>query len=251
MRTILAIAALCALLLGTAAVAAPDTHVAKALTEHYRLEHPAGGDPWPAVVLVSGCSGFEAGFSRPHYDEVQARLVALGFLTLRVNYLAVHEKPSCMGLPMEWVADDIAWVVAELRRDPRVKADAVNLLGWSWGGASALRTLTGNGERRPAPVAAVAAYYPPCQYALPWQAPVPVLVLHGTIDNVAPLAACRTFLDGLPAAADVQVLELADARHGFDVSQLPAEFKYAFGTLGSNPKAAAKAWDELTGFLRR
>lgn len=219
------------------------------LAAHYRLESPAGAGPFPAVLLVSGCSGFSAPFAGPHYDTAQARLVELGFLTVRVNYLAAREAPSCIQVHTAMVADDIAWVVADLRRHPRVKADAINLLGWSWGGAGVLRALGAKDGR--APVAAAVAYSPVCTYAVPWQGTVPVLVLHGAIDDVAPLAACEALFARVPDAGRPRLVVLPDAHHGFDNAQLPADFKYPYGTLASNPAAATKAWAELAAFLRR
>jgi hypothetical protein len=44
------------------------------LSKHYRLEKPEGSGPFPAVMMVSGCSGFDAKFAKSHYDAVQKRL---------------------------------------------------------------------------------------------------------------------------------------------------------------------------------
>ena len=52
------------------------------LSKHYGLEKPDGAGPFPAVMLVPGCSGFDAKFAKGHYDGVQSHLVELGFVTL-------------------------------------------------------------------------------------------------------------------------------------------------------------------------
>jgi dienelactone hydrolase len=231
--------------------AAGDSDHGQALVQHYRLEKPDGAGPWPAVVMVSGCSGFEAGFAKAHYDGIQRRLVELGFLAVRVDYLAVRDAQNCTSVPTEQVARDIAWVVADLRQNPAVKPDAINLLGWSWGGAGVLRALAPGSEREPVWVAAVVAYYPACTYVQPWDSAVPVLSLNGTLDDVARPRICKDLYGRLAPSTHVTMRMLAGARHAFDVAQLPAEYHYAFGTLGSNPQAAAKAWSATVTFLRR
>jgi dienelactone hydrolase len=65
------------------------------LSKHYQLQKPDGRGPFPAVILVPGCSGFNAAFAKGHYDEVQNQLLEMGFVTLRVNYLAVRDVPIC------------------------------------------------------------------------------------------------------------------------------------------------------------
>jgi len=251
-KIMIAVAALCWLLLGVAGQTDAAADHGKALAAHYKLQRPTGPGPFPAVMLVSGCSGFDAGFSKPHYDAVQARLVELGFLTVRVDYLAARGARNCLAVPVDQVAGDVAWAVADLARNPMVKPAAINLLGWSWGGAGVLRALVPFGERAPAQVGAAAAYYPSCKYlSEPWSSPVPVLVLHGAIDNVAPLSACRALFDSLPKSTHLTMQVLDDAHHGFDVAGLPAEFQYQFGTLGSNPQAAEQAWNRLIAFLQR
>ncbi|MFQ5830925.1 MAG: dienelactone hydrolase family protein [Candidatus Methylomirabilia bacterium] len=42
-----------------------------------------------------------------------------------------------------------------------------------------------------------------------------------------------------------------DARHGFDIPDLPPEMRYCFGTLGYNAQAATEAWKEVVQFLHR
>jgi hypothetical protein len=63
------------------------------LSKHYRLEKPDGAGPFPAVILVPGCSGFEADFQKEFYDSMQNQLVKSEFVTLRVNYQAARNVP--------------------------------------------------------------------------------------------------------------------------------------------------------------
>lgn len=247
----LGMACLLVLSLNSGSYAAENADHRKKLELHYRLGKPPGAGPFPAVMLVPGCSGFEAGFSKPHYDDVQQRLVALGFVTVRVNYLAVRNAYNCLSVPTRMVAGDIAIVAEFLNRQSYVKRGAINLVGWSYGGVSVLTALAPEGDRKPVTVDAVAVYYPACRRGVPWDSAIPVLVLHGTVDNVAPMAVCEKFFRGLPKSTRLTFRTYKGAHHGFDVSQIQEEFQYSFGTLGYNEKAAKAAWRELTAFLRK
>lgn len=224
----------------------------KLLSKYYRLQKPGGAGPYPAVMLVSGCSGFEARFAKAQYDAVQKRLVGLGFVTLRVDYLAVRKASSCWpDVSTEDVARDIRFAADYLRRQPFVKKGALNLMGWSWGGAGSLRALGRSGDQEPAHVDSVVVYYPACKRVGKWDSNVPVLVLYGAIDNVAPLRNCKTLFKDLPRRDRVTVKVYPDAHHAFDNSELPPKMQYQFGTLGYNAAAARSAWADLTTFLRR
>jgi len=48
-----------------------------------------------------------------------------------------------------------------------------------------------------------------------------------------------------PLAAEAQ----QTPKHAFDVSELPAEMTYCFGTIGYDPRAAAAAEEEIEKFL--
>ena len=221
------------------------------LSKHYRLEKPDGAGPFPAVMMVSGCSGFDAKFVKGHYDRVQSQLVESGFVTLRVNYMAVRNAAHCMDVPTEDVAGDIRIAAEYLWQQPFVKKGAINVMGWSYGGASALQALGHTESREPVQVDAVVAYFPACGYAQEWDSEVPVLVLGGAIDNITPFSHCKDFFDDLPKPNKVTVRVYDDAYHWFDNSDLPAKMESRFGTLGYNEAAAKSAWMEVTNFLRK
>ena len=222
------------------------------LSKHYRLEKPDGAGPFPTVMLVSGCSGFDAEFAKGHYDGVQSHLVELGFVTLRVNFLAARNAASCWpDVPTEDVAGDICIAAEYLRQQPFVKKGAINIMAWSYGAAGALRAIGRTDSREPVQVDGVVAYYPYCEGAQKWDSEVPVLVLVGAIDNVAPLSKCEMLFGDLPKRHRLTVRVYDDAHHAFDNFELPAEMQYRFGTLGYNEAAAKSAWMEVTNFLHK
>jgi dienelactone hydrolase len=222
------------------------------LSKHYRLEKPAGAGPFPSVMMVPGCSGFDAEFQKAFYDSVQNQFVELGFVTLRVDYLATRNFSSCAGnVSTDTVGDDIRIAAGYLKQQSFVKKGTINVVGWSYGGAGALQALRLTNSQKPAQVDSVVAYYPYCAGVQLWDSEVPVLVLVGAIDNVNPLSKCESIFGKLPKRDKLTIRVYKDAHHGFDNFTLPAEMQYRFGTLGYNDAAAKSAWKEATNFLRR
>jgi len=232
--------------------AADNTKIGELLSKHYQLKKPDGAGPFPAVMLVSGCSGFHANFQKEFYDGVQSKLVALGFVTLRVDYLAARNFSSCAGTILtNEVGDDVRIAAGYLREQSFVKKGAINVLGWSYGGAGALQALRLTASQKPAQVNAAIAYYPFCGGVQPWDSEVPVLVLGGAIDNVAPLSTCEPIFSKQARRDLLTIRVFKGAHHAFDNHTLPAEMQYRFGTLGYNEAAAKSAWKEVTSFLRK
>lgn len=248
----LVLASLISLSITVGSYAADKSEIRDLLSKHYRLEKPEGPGPFPAVILVPGCSGFDAEFAKARYDRVQSRLVELGFVTLRVNSLAVRNATSCREgvLPADG-ANDIYIAAEYLLQQPSVKKGAINIIGWSWGGAAALSALSPAESQEPIPVEAVVAYFPACNWVQKWDSEIPVLVLVGSLDNVTPYSKCETLFSSVPKPNKITVRVYDGAHHGFDNFQLPAEMQYVFGTLGYNEAAAKSAWKEVTNFLRR
>jgi dienelactone hydrolase len=233
--------------------AADDAVLSELLSKHYRLEKPGGEGPFPAVMMVPGCSGFDADIQKESYNVVQSQLVELGFATLRVNSLAARNAASCSGAgiyPADG-ANDIYIAAEYLLQQPFVKKGAINIIGWSWGGAAALLALRPAESQEPLAVDAVVAYYPACNWVQTWDSEIPVLVLAGSLDNVARYSTCEKLFNSVPQPDKITVRIYDGAHHGFDNFQLPAEKQYMFGTLGYNEAAAKSAWKEVTNFLRK
>lgn len=221
------------------------------LSKHYRIEKPEGDGPFPAVILVSGCSGFGGKLRTNHYNHVQSQLVKSGFATLRVNYLAARYAQDCREVSTWDVADDIRIAADYLEAQDFIKKGAMNVIGWSWGGASAFKALKKTKNRPPVQVDTVVAYYPYCKEGKPpGDIEIPILVLAGEIDDMAPFKKCKSIFSQLPEKLMVKIYE--NARHCFDIAGLPEKTPSAFfGTLGYNEAAAESAWREVINFLKR
>ncbi len=227
-----------------------DVHIEN-LSKHYLLKKPDLQGPYPAVILVSGCSGFGVKFGKKTYDEAQNKLVESGFVTLRVDYLAARYAQDCREVSTWDVADDICIAVDYLKEQKFVKQNAVNVLGWSWGGAGAFKALKKTKNRSVARVDRVIVYYPFCkQEKPPGDTKIPILVLAGSEDDIAPFKKCKSLFGGLPEKLTVRTYE--NARHSFDMSELPEKTPGPFGgTFGYNEAAAKAAWNEVIIFLKR
>lgn len=235
-------------------VAADNADHAKALSTHYRLEKPNGDGPFPAVIMVPGCGGFDTENLKEHYDGVQSRLVALGFATLRVNSLAARNAANCrqaMLFPSEGTGD-IYIAVEYVMQQPFVKKEAINIIGWSWGGAAALLALSLPEGQISIPFASVVTYYPPCKWAGKWDSDVPVLILGASLDNVCPFNQCEALFGTLPNRDKHTVRVYEDAHHAFDNPAFQSEVQSLVGgTKKYNEAAAKSAWIEVTSFLKK
>lgn len=218
-------------------------------SKHYSIEKPDGAGPFPAVILVSGDFGLDLEFSNKHFDNVQKRLVDLGFYTLRLNYVAARNATTCLDVPTWEVADDIYIAANYLNREKYVKKGAINLIGWSWGGASAFWSLSQTDNRNPANVDAVIAYYPHCPAANDWDSEIPVLVLGGGIDLISPIKKCNFIFNNVGKPDKLTVMVYDSARHGFDVPELKDATVTKFGIMAYDETAAKAAWNEAVKFL--
>ena len=204
-------------------------------------------------MMVPGCSGFDMEKFKRRYDEAQKRLVELGFVTLRVNSLAARNETNCrqaMLFPSEGTGD-IYIAVEYLLQQPFVKKEALNIIGWSWGGAATLLALTPPDSQKSIPFATVVVYFPACKWVSSWDSDVPVLILGGSLDNIAPFSQCEALFSTLPKRDKLTIRVYEGAHHGFDNPALPAEKQSGFGTTGYNETAAKSAWIEVSKFLKR
>lgn len=209
----------------------------------FSITTPEGNGPFPVILLVSGCSGFQ--IQGGGYDEVQSDLTKLGFVALRVDSLEARGEKNCdkQVVTAADQASDISAVVAHLKTLPNIKADAINVLGWSWGGQGALASAQANQG-----IAKAIAYYPACQRLQPGEIKVPTLILSGEADDVVSLDVCKSLVKDSKLAV---LRTYPNAHHAFDNKKFDPPKKYRLGTLGYNEPAAISAWAEIQKFLAR
>ncbi len=213
------------------------------LKSYMETTTPTGAGPFPAVMMVSGCFGF--GFSAGRYNEVQEQLTKLGFLVIRVDSLKARGQDGCDSgmVSTNDQVEDIQTAAAYLRSQANIKKDAINVLGWSWGGGGTLAAaIAGEG------IDAAVAYYPACGYLADEAVNVPTLVLFGEADNVVPIEFCDKIFS---ASKTLTLRKYPGVHHGFDNPKNDPPRQYRFGTLGYSEPAKKAAWAELEKFLKR
>ncbi|MFQ5852605.1 MAG: dienelactone hydrolase family protein, partial [Candidatus Binatia bacterium] len=150
------------------------------------LTKPVGEGPFPAVVLLHGCSGIV-----PHYGVWADRLAGWGYVALQVDSLKPRgETYICdkvFAISPFTRAKDAHAAKAYLAGLRFVRGEQIAVLGWSHGGWATLLTLNNspNVERWSDPFQAAVAFYPWCRGAI-YHLDAPLLILIGERDDWTP-----------------------------------------------------------------
>lgn len=214
----------------------PPIDAGREVTIDGRLTVPGGTGPVPAVVLEHGCGG--PGSERdwiPTLSESGIAVLALDSFGGR----GVGEV--CSGTETLNVADllvDVYRAADVLRNDPRIDGDRIAVLGFSFGGRTALWSALERFQEAYGgePFAAYLAFYPAtCFVRLDQESAVvggPIRIFHGTADDWTTIEPCDDFVGRLrTAGVDAVIHRYEGAHHGFDDRSL------AWGVLHVRPSA--------------
>jgi dienelactone hydrolase len=223
----------------------------RALEPYLELRRPDGPGPFPAALLVPGCSGFHPKEGTAHHEGVAQRLKAWGYLVARVDYLAARGMRSCHGASVgtSEIGQDILTVAAHLRAAPDVRGASIVAIGESLGGGGVLAALGGTGTGKPPLLDRAVVYYPVCVGVRPWRAPVPVLMLLGAQDEITPPDTCKALASHVTDPATVEVHVYPGAPHGFNHAGRPSQRLPDGRGIGYHEEAATQAWREVLRFL--
>ena len=77
--------------------AAADDAAARrqALEPYFRNYRPSGAGPFPAILMVSGCSGFTPSIAPQVYTRAAERWRSKGYVVVFVDYLSARGLPNC------------------------------------------------------------------------------------------------------------------------------------------------------------
>lgn len=215
------------------------------------LYHPAPGTaPAPALVFIHG--GAWEGGDKQYYSYWAARYAAMGYVCAAVQYRFAQQAPFPAAL--DDCRDAVRWLTAhaaEYGIDPA----RIGVVGQSAGGHLALMVALAAAEG--VDVAAVSAFYPPVNLAAEGMrghgavqnflgtayaenaavyreaSPIqhvapsdpPVLLLHGTIDGVVPIAQSEALAEALGQAGVPHALvPLEGWDHAFEVVKAVNDF---------------------------
>lgn len=200
----------------------PPLESGTATTIEGTLTIPATDRPAPAVIVVHGCGSPGAG----ERDWVRD-LEAAGIATLLLDtFQGRGVSEVCSGRETLNVADlivDLYRSVEALEDQPGVDATRVAVLGFSFGGRtalwSALERFQDAYDGRP--LAGYVAFYPStCFIRLEADTEVaggPIRVFHGTADDYTPIGPCQAYIDRLAGAGvDAVIHAYPGAHHSFD-----------------------------------
>jgi dienelactone hydrolase len=217
------------------------------------LQKPLGAGPFPAVIALHGCGGYNTMGSRWTnwflllWQQGYATLLIDSF-TARGHYGGVcNNKSEVTGVESATYALAAAYLLAGR---PDIRRDHIAVMGWSHGGRSAALVTEDRPDQRSAreklasrggKLAASVDFYGPCVDFTDGDAKypvvVPLLVLVGSADERG--ATCLELAKAQPPLLTLQAYP--GAHHDFD----------APGGGGFDAAATADAHARVTAFLRR
>jgi len=241
------------------------------------LLRPEGAGPFPAIVLLHGCSGLYSGSQgeklSARHDEWARKFRDAGYVALLPDsfnprghrqvctlkdrpILSTRERPR-----------DAYGALLFLQRRNDVIANRIAVMGWSHGGQTTLATLNPKSPGRPKVLPkgdfrAGVALYPGCTTARDqaYGSVAPMLLLVGEADDWTPAAPCVAFAEAArERGAPIEVVAYPGAYHDFDAPNVPIRLRTGLaipggGTsahIGTDPAARADALDRVPRFLSR
>lgn len=237
-----------------------------------RLYRPAGPGPFPAIVMLHGCSGLWAKSGEPtrSYAFWAEHFRDKGYLALLVDSFGPRgEKEICTqqkrkvspatDRPRDAHAA-LRWLAARKDVDP----DRIHVMGWSNGAMTVLHAL-----RPDAPGATAdhrfrsgVAFYPGCASLArsDYRPTAPLLIQAGAADDWTPAPPCEDLAARAPAGL-VEIDVYPGAHHSFDRLGLgvrerpdvrnPNRPGGRGATVGANPGAREKAIARTTVWIAK
>ena len=206
-----------------------------------------GQGPFPAVIMLHGCSGLENNHTR------WARLLAdWGYASLRVDSFTprgIDEICTDIMRPVPRGAD-VNGAIVFLQGQAQIDATQLVVMGWSHGGSVTLQTAADPGTTRddlkPAILGAIAVYPYCTRTSQPFR--VPLMVLIGDADDWTPHNLCESMAEESAAnSADIDLVIYPDATHSYDCHACNGEY---FGhTLIFNEQAYNDSVARVQAFL--
>ncbi|TPN54082.1 dienelactone hydrolase family protein [Mesorhizobium sp. B1-1-7] len=178
------------------------------------LTRPPGEGPFPAVVVLHGCTGLSPDVKKTWSE----RLSSWGYVSLFVDSFSTRGiRETCDGKPLADRVYDAYGALEFLSKYSFVDPRRIALAGSSAGGTTTLEAVQSGGaehlmERK---FKAAIAYYPNCS-ATNGDMAVPTLILIGELDDWTPAKKCLGMMarrNGKGSAVQLDVFK--GARHAF------------------------------------
>ena len=232
---------------------------------------PRGDGPFPALVLLHGCSGMytPSGYVTSSYRRWAELLVEDGYVALLVDsfnprgHRTICELQKRPILESRERVEDAYAAARWLNDQPYVARGRIGLIGWSNGGTGTLYSMRPASRVEPGFRAAV-AFYPGCRTLsrakTPYRAYAPLLILSGEADDWTPAEPCRQLTAiAQKQAAPVEIVTYPGAHHSFDRVGLPVRYRPNVrnlnkpdrlgATVGEHPQAREDAIRRTKAFF--
>jgi dienelactone hydrolase len=214
------------------------------------LTRPPGDGPFPAVVVLHGCSGLFPGGEKTWSE----RLSSWGYAVLAVDSFSTRGiKETCDRSQLADRVYDAYGALEFLSKLSFVDQQRIALMGFSAGGITTLEAVQLGGaeqlmERK---FKAAIAYYPNCSAANGDMA-VPTLILIGELDDWTPAKKCQEMMaerSGKGSAVRLDVFK--GARHAFASPGFKASTEEYGHRLEYNAAAADQSISDVRAFLKQ
>jgi dienelactone hydrolase len=220
------------------------------------LYRPAGAGPFPALVLLHGCSG-----PQPNGTVWAQWLQAEGYAAFALDSFSGRGLRRLCGdtsaLTGGGRAGDVFAAAAALARLPFIDAGRIGAMGFSHGGWTVLWASWHQARYEEIRLKALVAFYPACG-DVPVGTSIPLLMLLGGQDDWTPAAPCRRLAEGARREGHPVIdVTYPDAHHGFDSSNILRRTTIADARRGQgatveySPAAHADAERQLRRFLQQ
>jgi dienelactone hydrolase len=210
------------------------------------MARPSGAGPFPAVLILHGCNGYEQFYSN-EADE----LAGLGYIALAIDALKPQGLRTACGnaagarTATQYAAAALAW----LHTQPYVKGNRLGVLGFSMGGIEILNLIDPESPAPPpAGLRVAVAYYPSCTHPSA-NLTVPLQIFDGDADDWTPAPPCQALAQAAPGAGKtVLITTYPGVTHDF-ADTTPHPSHYMGHALIYDPSAAADADAKMRAFL--
>jgi len=234
---------------------ASSAHGSDPLQLRAELFRPPGAGPFPAVILMYGCGGWQpaARFAlRRHAEQLSAE----GYVVLNIDSFGPRKLGGNQMCPdnarlrqaLDYRSSDAFDGLRHLQSLDFVDAHNVFLMGQSNGGSVAIKVAQISEHRKQgATVAgfrAVVAYYPWCGGFTRLQLEAPLLVFGGGKDDWVSADECRRMS---ARGASLDVVIYPEAAHSFDLQVM--QHRYNGYLVGHHPAAASDSSARMLAFF--
>lgn len=199
------------------------------------LYHPVGKGPFPAVIALHGCGGFDGlgGAPKLRDSDWGERLAKQGYIVVLPDSFGSRGVGAQCGKnpkvrpDVERTADALA-AKMYLQSRPDVIADKISLLGWSNGGSTVIYAIDGKVTKDGHPdFNRAVAFYPNCRALAKigsYHPRAPLLILIGNQDPFMSVPACQEIVQQARAAhQQAEIIIYPGVGHAFDSPEMKLE----------------------------